>query len=129
MITDKLKPIGTTGSKETVRVAGIVKSVSTPGGGGGETDPTVPAHVKAITTEDIDAWNAASVTAYAPVVYTQSSPALVWIAPNPFGRVCGVELVDSAGNEFEADVTHDAPAYTTITITLKSAVSGRALIT
>lgn len=129
MITPKVKPIGSTTPAEATRVQGVVKVISNPGGATGETDPTVPAHVKAITPEDIAAWDAASVTAYAPVVYTQSSPALVWIAPNPFGRVCGVELVDSAGNEFEADVTHDTPAYTTITITLKSAVSGRALIT
>lgn len=58
MITDKLKPIGATSAKETVRVSGIVKSASSPGGGTGETDPTVPAHVKAITEEQIEAWDA-----------------------------------------------------------------------
>lgn len=98
-------------------------------GTGRNNGTAVPAHILAITEEQIDAWDTMSGSGYAPVVYTQSSPALVWIAPNPFGRVCGVELIDSSGNEFEADVTHDTPAYTTITITLKSAVSGRALIT
>lgn len=128
MITDKLKPIGATSAKETVRVSGIVKSASSPGGGTGETDPTVPAHVKAITEEQIEAWDAMSGSGYAPVVHVQGSASLVWSFANPFGRPCGIELIDSAGNEFEASVTHDAPAYTTITVTLKTAVSGRALI-
>lgn len=66
---------------------------------------------------------------YAPYVHTQGSASLVWVASNPFGRPCAVELIDSAGNEFEASIAHDAPAYTTVTATLKTATSGRMILT
>lgn len=72
----------------------------------------------------VDALNDAT-----PRVYQQSVAATTW-GPfaNPFGRPCGVEIVDSTGSEFDAEVSH-ASDWSTVTILLKNAMSGHVVLT
>ena len=66
--------------------------------------------------------------AYAgPVVHIQSSAATDWLIPNPFGRFCAVELLNSAGNEYEAEVIH-APDFSSLIVRNAHAATGRALL-
>lgn len=64
-----------------------------------------------------------------PVIYNQSSASTIW-GPiiNPFGRPCTVEIIDSGGNEMEADIIHDSQ-FTTVTIYFSAAMSGTAILT
>lgn len=62
------------------------------------------------------------------VIYEQTTAANTWgPIPNPFGRPCSVEIIDSTGNEFEGDITHDSN-FSHITITLSAPMSGKAIL-
>ena len=62
------------------------------------------------------------------VIYEQTTAANIWgPIPNPFGRPCSVEIIDSTGNEFEGDITHDSN-FSTITIKLSAPMSGKAIL-
>lgn len=62
-------------------------------------------------------------------IFTQATPAATW---GPFahlyGRPVSVETIDSLGNEFDAGVVQNHPDYTTVTVTLGAATTGRVII-
>lgn len=62
------------------------------------------------------------------VIFTQSTAQSIWgPIPNPYGRPCSVDVIDSVGNEFECDITHNAD-FTSIIINLSSPMSGKAIL-
>jgi hypothetical protein len=62
-------------------------------------------------------------------IFTQATPAATW-GPfaHPYGRPVSVETIDSLGNEFDAGVVQNHPDYTTVTVTLGAATTGRVII-
>lgn len=62
------------------------------------------------------------------VIYNQTVATNIWgPISNPFGRPCSVEIIDTSGNEFEGDITHDSN-FSHITITLSAPMSGKAIL-
>lgn len=62
-------------------------------------------------------------------IFTQATPAATW-GPfvHPYGRPVSVETIDSLGNEFDAGIVQNHPDYTTVTVTLGAATTGRVII-
>jgi hypothetical protein len=119
-----------------------------------ETDPTVPSHVKSISTTDIDNWDSSydntitSVTITGDVtktinlnqqdggvvsvsfkdtyVHTQGAPSSSWAVNHDMNKYPSVTVVDSSDNVVEGEVEYNS--LNTLTINFSGGFSGKAYI-
>ena len=119
-----------------------------------ETDPTVPSHVKSISTTDIDNWDSSydnmitSVTITGDVtktinlnqqdggvvsvsyndtyVHTQGAPSSSWLVTHDMNKYPSVTVVDSSDNVVEGEVEYNS--LNTLTINFSGGFSGKAYI-
>lgn len=100
------------------------KTVELLGTGGRSNGVSVPAHILAITEEQIEDWNSMAGSGHAPVVHVQSFPSTAWVIVNPFGRPpVGLQVFDSANQPGGADV-ENAPDWSQIIIRVSNAMTG-----
>lgn len=78
-----------------------------------ETDPTVPQHVKDITTQDITNWNQNGDKTY---VHDQHVPSTIWSINHNLGKKPAVHVVDTANNVVEGEIDYEgSDSHLTIT--------------
>lgn len=77
-----------------------------------------------VGNDGADGVDGADGAAFSGYFHTQGTPSNVWVIPHNLGYHPSVEIIDSAGTEWEGDVFHDSNVQTTVTLSV--AFSGKA---
>jgi hypothetical protein len=101
------------------------KAIELLGTGGRANGVSVPAHILAITEEQIEAWDSMASTGVVPYEHIQTIPSTAWVVANPSGRPpVGLTVFDTSRSPVLCNV-ENAPDWSFFTVHPGTAVGGR----